>query len=339
MLIGDLEQSIFAFQGASADGCRDLAHKHGLRTVELTQNHRCSQLICNVAVHFCDRDDPDEAVGPNASCPIEPEVVLYPADDPAAAVGIFRQRLEEHAADPADSAVLARSNSLVDELNGNAPTVPVGGRPLQLGRAVAALRHATLTRRQLDDVERLVAHAAWDESVLERLDYDDRRHLRTVAIGFLQRLPPLDEDLRSWIQRAAALLSEAAARLANPPVNPGGRVLRSSAEQAGTVARDAFLSWSRELVAQTVHDIKGEDRAAIMVVIDRPRSRAHGAQAALWESALTGEEIDAEQAEEKRIAFVALTRAERVCVVALPDDRGGRAAAEAFVARGFRLVT
>ena len=87
-----------------------------------------------------------------------------------------------------------------------------------------------------------------------------------------------------------------------------------------------------------MHDIKGGDRDAVMVVIDRPCSTRHGAQAELWESALAGDEIDAEKAEERRIAFVALTRAERLCVVALPDDDGGRAAANAFVARGFRML-
>jgi DNA helicase-2/ATP-dependent DNA helicase PcrA len=338
VLVGDLEQSIFAFQGASADGCRRLAEKHGLRTIELTQNHRCSQLICDVAVHFCERDKPDEAVGATADCPIEPEVMLYPAADPPAAVELFRQRLAEHGGDPTTAAILARSNALVAELNGDEPPVPVSDRPIRLGRAVAALRHGTLTRRQLEQVERIVAYAAWDEEVLDRLDPEQCEHLRTEAVGLLQNLPSLDEDLRVWIQRAAALVGEAAGRLADPPANPGGRVVRSKAEHTGTVARDAFVSPRRELGAQTVHDIKGEDRDAVMVVIDRPRSRTHAAQVTLWESALTGEEIEAEQAEEKRIAFVALTRAERICVVALPDDVRGRAAAEAFAMQGFRRV-
>jgi superfamily I DNA/RNA helicase len=92
-----------------------------------------------------------------------------------------------------------------------------------------------------------------------------------------------------------------------------------------------------DLRAQTVHGIKGEDRDAVMVVIDRPRSTKHGAQTELWGSALAGEETDARDAEEKRIAFVALTRAERICVLALPDDDGGRAAAETFVERWFRM--
>jgi hypothetical protein len=43
-------------------------------------------------------------------------------------------------------------------------------------------------------------------------------------------------------------------------------------------------------------------------------------------SALAGDQIDSEQAEEKWIVFGALTRATRLCVVALPDDPDGRAA-------------
>jgi hypothetical protein len=94
---------------------------------------------------------------------------------------------------------------------------------MQLGRAVAALRHGTLTRRQVEQVERIVAYAAWDEEVLDRLNPDQRRRLRIAAIRLLRRLPSLDEDLRIWIQQAAALLSDQAAQLAEPPANPGGR--------------------------------------------------------------------------------------------------------------------
>lgn len=338
VMVGDLEQSIFAFQGASAQGCRELADKHGLRTIELTENHRCSQRICNVAVHFCERADADTAVGPNARCPLDPEVLLYPPEEPAAAVELFRLRLEVHGANPTAAAVLARSNALVAELNGDEAPVAVGERPLALGRATATLRHGTLVRRQLEQVQRIVASAAWEEDALESLELEARERLRAETVCLLTTLPPLDEDLRTWIQTAAALLTDAATRLEDPPAKKGGRVLQSKAEQAGTVARDAFVPCARELEAQTIHDIKGEDRDAVLVVLDRPRSTKRDTPAQLWSSALAGEEIDAEQAEEKRIAFVALTRAERICVVALPDDDAGRKAAEAFVAKGFTLV-
>lgn len=234
--------------------------------------------------------------------------------------------------------MLARSNALVAELNGYEAPVPVGDRPLPLGRATAALRHGTLTRRQLEEVQRIVASAAWDEEALEGLDLEARERLRAQTVWLLKALPPLNEDLRAWIKAAAGLLSDAATALSDPPAKKGGHLLQSKTEQAGTLARNAFVPRPRELEAQTVHDIKGEHRDAVLVVLDRPRSARRDPQAQLWSSALAGEEIDAEQAEEKRIAFVALTRAKRICVVALPDDEGGREAAEAFLDQGFRLI-
>ncbi|HEX3692636.1 MAG TPA: UvrD-helicase domain-containing protein [Solirubrobacteraceae bacterium] len=337
VLVGDLEQSIFAFSGASADRCQKLADAHELRTEELTQNHRCSQLICNVAVHFCERDAPDEAVGQHRDCSIAPEVILYPPGDPAAAVETFRARLKAHDADPAGAAVLARGNTLVLELNGGEGPVAVAERPMTLGRAVAALRHGTLTRTQLDRVQRIVSYAAWDETVLDRLSVEQREVLRRVSIRFLIGLASLDDDLREWIKEAAGQLRQALELLADPAAHKAGQVLISKATHSGTVAREVFMPEAVELRAQTVHDVKGEDRDAVMVVIDRPRSSRHGAQAELWGSALAGGDIEEKDAEEKRIAFVALTRAERICVVALPDDDGGRSAAEVFVARGFRM--
>jgi DNA helicase II / ATP-dependent DNA helicase PcrA len=338
VLVGDLEQSIFSFQGASADGCRRLAEECNLKVLELTQNHRSSQRICDVAAHFCERNEPDEAVGPDADCEIPPQVVLYPADDPSAAIVIYRERLEEHGIDPSGAAVLARGNTLVDELNGRSSSIDVLDRPLALGRACASLRQGTLLRRQVKEVERLLAFCAWDTESLEMLEPGQLEAMRPLAFGLLQDLPPLDGDLRTWIQTAARLLGEAAATLNPDPAHPGGLVLRSAAAQEGHNAAEVFVRSPRELAAQTVHDLKGEDREAVMVVLDRPRSTKFTAQATLWESAMSGAEVDAREAEEKRIAFVALTRAQRYCVVALPDDTHGRAAAAAFGERGFELV-
>jgi superfamily I DNA/RNA helicase len=339
VLVGDLEHSIFSFQGASADGCRNLAEESGLEVLELTQNHRSSQRICDVAAHFCDRSTPDEAVGPAADCEVPPEVLLYPAVDPSAAIGLYRDRLDQHHIDPTGAAVLARGNTLVDELNGQSSPIDVAPRALALGRACASLRQGTLLRRQVKEVEGLLAFCAWDSESLELLGSEDLDRLRPVTFSFLQDLPPLDGDLREWIKGAATLLGEAAGELSPSPVRTGGQVLRSAAAQAGHKAAEVFVHAPRELAAQTVHDLKGEDREAVMVVLDKPRSTKFAAQTTIWQSALTGADIDERDAEEKRIAFVALTRAQRYCLVALPDDAHGSAAAEVFRGRGFSLVS
>lgn len=98
-----------------------------------------------------------------------------------------------------------------------------------------------------------------------------------------------------------------------------------------------FALTGTSLGAQTVHDIKGESRGAVLVVVDRLRSRKRGAQSDLWSRPLLGETVGPEDAEELRIAFVALTRARRYCALALPDDCGD-AVITAFEGAGFRTA-
>lgn len=321
VLIGDLEQSICSYTGASKTGCEQLATDRGLVPVELSENHRSSQKICDVAVHFCSRPAADRAVGDDADWPWDPELLLYVPQKPAEAVDQFRGRLSTLGHDPADAAILARSNALVDDLNGLSAPVDIADRPHRLGRAVAALRGAgTLGRRDLEAVDRIVAYCAWDSTDLALLDNPERWEVRQATMRMLQAAPDLNLDLRSWIKQAAGILGTEVAHLVHTPKHKAGQVMRSASGQEDHLARSVFVPVARELRAQTIHDIKGESRGAVLVVVDRLRSRRRGAQGALWSRPLTGEAITAQEAEELRIAFVALTRARRLCCLALPAD-------------------
>jgi superfamily I DNA/RNA helicase len=338
VLVGDLEQSISAYTGASRAGCEALAADRGITGVEFSENHRSSQKICDVAVHFCSRDTPDRAVGEDADCPCEPELLLYAARQPDVAVQRFRERLDELGHDPAHAAVLARSNALVDELNGQTTAVEIRPRPLTVGRAVRALRGAgTLGRRDLEAVDRIVAFAATDTADLSELDEADRWRVRQATMKLLRTAPDLDQDLRSWIRGTARVLGEVVATIADAPRPKPGQVLTSQAAHEGHVAAEVLVPVVHKLRAQTVHDIKGESRAAVLVVVDRLRSRRHGAQSDLWSSPLLGEAVAEDDAEELRIAVVALTRARRYCALALPDTCSDEVLA-AFESVGFRVT-
>ena len=76
VLVGDIEQSMLAFRGRAPGGCEALIERAGLRTTPLTENHRSSQRICDVAACFCLREAPDEAVGPDGECDLVPELFL-----------------------------------------------------------------------------------------------------------------------------------------------------------------------------------------------------------------------------------------------------------------------
>lgn len=100
--------------------------------------------------------------------------------------------------------------------------------------------------------------------------------------------------------------------------------------------------------------IVGKNNAGKSNVIDALRTvlepevgpRAHcwlredpTSQLELWEAAVSGSEIQSEKEEERRVLFVALTRAARYCLVALPDDQRGRAVADACAVLGFTVVS
>ncbi len=153
----------------------------------------------------------------------------------------------------------------------------------------------------------------------------------------LRAAPDLDQDLRSWIRGTARVLGEVVATLVDAPAHKPGQVLTSQAAHEGHIAAGVLVPVVRELRAQTVHDIKGESRGAVLVVVDRLRSRRHGAQSDLWRRPLLGEAVAEDDAEELRIAFVALTRARRYCALALPDNSSDVVLA-AFEGVGFRVA-
>jgi DNA helicase-2/ATP-dependent DNA helicase PcrA len=339
VLVGDLEQSIFSFQGASAARCARLAEDRGLDLLMLDENHRSSQRICNVAINFCSRKTPDKAVGPHAACEIPPEVALYPAKDPGAAMAIYRARLAAHGLGDEDATVLARGWKVVDALNGQTPLFDDDDRQYRLGQLAARLAEGTLTRRDVEGAQRLISYCAWDERHLGELDDDDRRRLRKSAGELLERLPPLGGDLRSWLVAARTVLHEVVSSLGTEVAHTGGQAIRTKPEHAQHLATDVFSPAPRDVHARTVHSFKGEDSDAVMVVIRRFHGSDPTSQLELWEAAVTGSDPDPEKAEEQRVLFVALTRARRYCLVALPDDARGQKVATSCARLGFDLVT
>ncbi len=339
VLVGDLEQSIYSFMGANVTRCENLAADRGLQMLSLTENHRSSQLICDVARHFCSRGVADKAVGPHAGCEIRPEVMLYPAKNPQSATESYRARLAAHDIAAEKATVLARSWKVVDALNGQTPLFKETDRQDVVGQLAARLAAGTLTRNDVKAAQRLLAYCAWDVTRVDEVDDAQRINLRRATSALLGRLPALEGDLRAWLTAARGVLHEVAASLAGKaPAHAGGRVVTTKAAWAEHQAVEVFAPAPLDLRARTVHAFKGEDSEAVMVVVRRMIASDPTAQIELWEAAVAGTEIDPEKAEERRVVFVALTRAQRYCLVALPDDARGRDVAAKCANLGFLVV-
>jgi hypothetical protein len=317
LLIGDLEQSIYGFQGAAPAKCAALAQSAGLVRLPLTQNFRSSQSICNVTCRFAGRAEPDEAVGANKDLGIAPEVLLYERDRPVHAAELFRERLEHHGIGLGEAVVLARRHELRHEING---FLPVACQPAvtTLAEAAALLRRGrTLHREAITEIDRLLARFAWNVPH-GQLDHESRWLVREASMVLLDLLPPLDTNLGDWIAGARQATKDVVAALANPPaVQPSGH-LKAASTHAQVSAVACFAPPRVPLEGLTVHAVKGESHGAVLLVGEaRTRGQTQGE---LWSNRLRGDQSSQEDDEELRIAYVALSRAEKYCAVALPSD-------------------
>lgn len=335
VLVGDLDQSIYSFQGASREGCAALAASCGLSDIRLTENHRSSQRLCDTAARFRPTGSADLAVGPNAGLDWDPELLTYDHSDVRTAVEQFRSRLASRGIEELKAAVLARSNGVCDAINGE-PEQHIDARPRALVAAGARIyARQTLTRRELEGLEGVIAHVAWGLD-LPQVAQSDRELLREAAVTLLGSLPAATGSLRDWVRAAAGTVGTICGTLADPLAHRTGEAIRTREGHGRVNVVDAFAPGSPSLRAQTIHDVKGETIEAVLVIADPAAATARRAQqATVWSRPLRGETVPDDEAEELRVLFVALTRAEKYLALAVPDN-AARGAIDAFIAAGFR---
>ena len=336
VVVADLEQSIYGFQGADPAGCERLVAASGLTRLSLTRNFRSSQRICDVTSHFTRREKPDIAAGPHADCAISPEILRFPVGDPGAAVTTFSERLELHEVDAADAVVLSRSRSLRDKVNGHRPV-----RCHRVVRTLGQLAEARTSRRTLGAAQVAAAEETvlWciDDSLhIHELPLDARRRLRAAVGRLLRELPETTGTLADWIVAARSVLNALFTDMVSSHhviSHKPGDVLKALPRFKGVPAAPVLGGKRVELNAQTVHAVKGCSVDAVLMVVEPPGVRRGDPALLLTDLGAGGGDL--REREVLRIGFVALTRARRYCAVALadtvPEDVYARYEAMGFV--------
>jgi DNA helicase II / ATP-dependent DNA helicase PcrA len=313
VLIGDVDQAIYGWMGATPEACEDFAGRHQLTPLPLTKNFRSSQTICAMTAPFSSRDDADTAAGESADFPAEPEVFLYVPARPAEAVEFFMRRVEELGLNPQSVAVLVRTTAFADRVNGTAST-NASRAVLAIGAAAEAFQaDRTLGRRLIQNLEEALAEMAWGEAALQSRPADERSALRAQALALLEQLPELTGNLQRWIAGARSAVTSGLAPLTSEPIIAPARRVRARAGDASIDAATAFTATTDDPTrARTVHSAKGESHEAVLLLAQRPAGGRDYPRE--WVAHL----LDDDRSEETRVAYVALTRPKRYVAVALP---------------------
>lgn len=333
-LVGDFDQSIYSFQGASPSLVKSLAAEAGLESIPLKENYRSSQLICNVTSRLRSQAVPDRAVGLAKDADISPELFFYDPANIATLGDSIEERLRRRGIDTQRSAVLVRSNRLLQELSGGSGELVKKGSALEglLGLARNGLPNVAVS--QLQRFEDILL----DELRTQGVSGVSRGELRSVLVAVLESIANKSHlSTRDWAALADHTLWEGLREVGAVEIR-GSALFTGGADEMKRVASE-YLGTPRALEVQlsTVHGVKGRSLDGVVAVADYVDPEWGTAEWVQWKDYLSNH-IDAPDAiddEGYRILYVALTRAERGCYVALPLQADRPGVRQVFESAGF----
>jgi hypothetical protein len=157
---------------------------------------------------------------------------------------------------------------------------------------------------------------------------EHRELLRDASAAVWSDLPRVEGDLRAWNRAARNAIEPILRLLITDPAQTVNQALPDRAQFSGHDAV-SVLAPRPPALARTIHDAKGESLAAVAVLARE--DDVDGWLAEAWRN-----EPPLHTAEETRVFYVAITRAARVLVVALPESTTERHL-ERLMALGFVL--
>jgi DNA helicase-2/ATP-dependent DNA helicase PcrA len=312
LLVGDPDQAIYEFGGANPNIFSVIEALEGAKSFPLTISQRCATRICAVASAL---SDSGATVFPKDGA-FEGRVVMLvhafdkPAPDPTLIKGVVAIINSDKSA-----VVLARRNQTLLRLRGAADRAAFPGR----SRLARAMDHACVL---LQTVQAAKA-AAMVSKELYALAFDDEAFSRTKLIGRGIDLRRWKECIysvlagaaeskaatwNSWISEVRASMEAELKQIAGKTVSLGALLKKDSADalRSSRTGMASTVSWPMPFSFLSVHQSKGREFHNVVYFQPKPHAQHDPCPSTQWFSAGT---------EERRIGYVAGTRAENILVL------------------------
>jgi DNA helicase II / ATP-dependent DNA helicase PcrA len=331
-VVADPDQAIYGFRHGSPADLQAIADGYDAGDrLQLTGNFRSSPSICSLAATLRTRAVPDTSLGETAAIGEPVHVLTYQGSAVSDVIARrFSELMQESGIPAKDGVVLAhaRKNALracglgCDEDAGNSNVAVIA-------RAIGMFWTWSGSNRTRESALRFVERAILDlmgqidngevpSRAAERRGIDPR-WLRRSALTLISHLPRSCADANDARTAWISMLRKEVLRLRLPYCT-------------GTSERQYFpnradAEWQRLLVARhapeiwsaTIHEAKGKEYDAVCVVIppDTREPRRTEQLLTAWQNR--------SNAEAKRVIYVGITRAKKLCVIAVPTGYGERA--------------
>lgn len=322
MIIGDPDQAIYEWRDADPSVFLDKYNNSDWDKHLLNENFRCSQKICDATVCFSTLEAKSIAVGDSADTNFKPLVLRYDPKDKMKAIDEFLKicRNEDINITPTKVAVLVRGKtslfgkdySSIDNLwqsrESRLLSEATYERDLGSNSRAYSLVEQTLFGIFIksdylikdikpEEIEKTVSIDIWQKSVLE----------------FISKMPSVNTQLSVWAVATDSLINTIALKyglVRNPNVKIKLKTKDSYCSDFLSQPIKCFYAKSDELeyMNSTIHAVKGMTFEAVLLLLSTTGK-------------LTAKMINTKpiMSEEIRTAYVAMTRAKKILVVAIPN--------------------
>ena len=333
-LIGDPDQCIFEFSMADATSLPTLKEQWAIPEKPLSQSFRCNNQIAAAVRNIGGKAD-FIGCGDGKTSHQTAFVVQESSDDFSDSVDAFQRLAKLAGVSLEDSAVICRGHSQLEAIRGEAHYSKLQGKAKNLAKAAFLRDMQHDYHRASSTVENVLRELTGDDPTWEQVDSDaasPERMAMTLAIWrFVKnptQLPPITTLGNEWIEAVRVsidtLIKEmglgCSAKLGNH-INAKGLPperkllpLFESLDDFPVIRQD------------TIHQVKGESIDAVLVT----------GNTRFWNTVVKAVE-ESSSVEERRLAYVAMTRARHLLVVALPESHFTKHAT-AWKTWGFKLA-
>ena len=316
-LIGDPDQCIFEFSMADATSLPNLKHKWSIPELPLSKSFRCNNLIAGAVCSI--GGNPDFTGCGEGTCGWDNAFIVREQHKTFAdSVSAF-QKLAEHVnIDIESAAIVCRAHAQLESIRGRVNYGALKGKTKELAKA-AFIRDSRMDyRNSFKIVKGLVRELTGDDPIWEQIEEAQETSLEMFLnlsiwrfVKNRSRLAPVSELGEHWVQNVRgqlkALIEEIGLKC---DVSLGRHInKRGLADSQMNLPLFEAQSDFPTVRQTTIHKVKGESIDAVLVV----------GSVKFWNSVVKAVKNEV-STEDRRLAYVAMTRARHLLVVGIPTS-------------------
>lgn len=322
MIIGDPDQAIYEWRNADPSVFLQKYNDADWIKRFLNENFRCSQKICDATFMFSSLETKSTAVGESTNSTFKPLVLRYNISEKDKVIEAFLKICKDEDIDitPESVAILVRGRTSLfgkDYSRINELWQSIGSRLLSEAtyeRDFGSLKRATsFVERTLYGV-----FINSDDTNNDILDYEIEKVVpldmwRKIVLDFMKGMPSANTQLNAWKTQTEDLINRVAYKYClNKKANSFIKIKTRDKWCPDFLIQPIKHFYAKsnalEYLNSTIHAVKGRTFEAVLLLLS--------ANGKLTTSMINTKPIDSE---EIRTAYVAMTRAKKVLIVAAPD--------------------